>query len=486
LFEAWYGLGFALGSLQAHGAAIEALRAALALQPDAARLRVNLGESLFALGQVSEAIRQYERAAAEGDPAARELAVRNIACIAPGDPALDNLAILRVRQRWAEAAAALIRPIRPDWRPGKKLRIGYLSSFFGERNWMKMFMGPINAHDRDRFEVHLIATGGLPATESGYRDYRDDRIWDVGDITNAELAGHIADARLDILVDLNGYSDLARMPVLLHRAATIQIGWANMYATTGFPTVDCVIGDSWTIPPEEERFCIERVRRVPLTYLAFDVFYPVPDVTPPPWLSAGYVTFGSLISAYKITDQVVQSWSAILRGVPGSRLLLRNRALDEASGRADFLARFTANGIDPARLLLEGGGEHLDFLRTYDRIDIALDAFPYNGGTSTAEAIWQGVPLLTFNGDRWASRTSRSILMAAGHGHWAAADRLGFEAMAIRLALAPEGLAAIRAGQRAKVAASAACDTVALCRALEAIYCEEVAGRAANPPRQHP
>jgi protein O-GlcNAc transferase len=473
LFEAWYGLGFALGAAEQHGAAIEALRAALALQPDAARLRVNLGESLFALGHVSEAVREYQRAATEGDPEARELAFRNIACIAPGDPALDNLAVMHARRRWAEAAS--IRPARPDWQPGEKLRIGYLSSFFGARNWMKMFMGAINAHDRDRFEVHLIATGDLPSAGSGYRDHPDDRIWEIGDISNAELAGHIANARLDILVDLNGYSDLARMPVLLHRAAPIQISWANMYATTGFPTVDCVVGDPWTIPPEEEQFCVERVRRVPLTYLAFDVSYQVPDVAPSPWASTGQVTFGSLMSAYKITEQVIESWSRILKGVPQSRLLLRNRALSEASNRADILTRFTANGIDAARLMLEGGGEHLEFLRTYDRIDIALDAFPYNGGTSTAEALWQGVPLLTFNGDRWASRTSRSILMAAGLRDWVAADQSGFEAMAIRLGLTPEGLAMIRAGLRRKVAESSACDTVGLCRALEEIYRQELA-----------
>jgi predicted O-linked N-acetylglucosamine transferase (SPINDLY family) len=162
-------------------------------------------------------------------------------------------------------------------------------------------------------------------------------------------------------------------------------------------------------------------------------------------------------------------------------LLLRNRALGQASNRADVLARFAANGIESGRLLLEGGGEHLDFLRTYDRIDIALDAFPYNGGTSTAEALWQGVPLLTFNGDRWASRTSRSILMAAGLGVWVAGDRPGFEAMAIRLGLAPDELAAIRGGLRAKVAKSAACDTAALCRALEAICLDEVGARNAAP-----
>jgi predicted O-linked N-acetylglucosamine transferase (SPINDLY family) len=473
LFDAWHGLGFALGTQEEHGAAIEALRAALALQPDAVRLRVNLGESLFALGHVSEAVREYQRAAADRDPEARALALRNIACIAPGDPALDNQAVLRARQLWAASEAAAIQPSRPGWHPGAKVRVGYLSSFFGARNWMKMFMGTINAHDRDRFEVHLIATGGLPSADAGYRDHPDDRIWDIGDISNAELADHIAEAQIDVLVDLNGYSDLPRMPLLLHRAAPLQLAWANMYATTGFKTVDCVIGDPWTIPPEEEPFCIERVRRVPQTYLAFEVLYPVPDVAPPPFASTGHVTFGSLMSAYKITSQVIESWSRILRGVAGSRLLLRNRALSRPSNRADILARFAANGIDAARLSLEGGGEHLDFLRTYDRIDIALDAFPYNGGTSTAEALWQGVPLLTFNGDRWASRTSRSILVAAGLDCWVAEDQPAFEVMGIRLGLAPEGLAASRAGLRAKVAASAVCDTVGLCRALEAIYLAE-------------
>ncbi len=478
LFDGWYGLGFAQSAQGEYGEAIDAFRRALALQPDASRVRVNLAESLFALGHVTEAIREYERVVLEGDQAAREMALRNVACIAPGDPAQDNAAIQRVRRRWAQAEAGSVRPRHPAAPANAKPRLGYISSFFGERNWMKMFMGVINAHDRDAFEVHLLATGSLPSAASGYRDRPDDRIWDIGDIPNAELAEHIAEARLDVLIDLNGYSDLARLPLLLYRAAPVQLCWANMYATTGFATVDCVIGDPWTIPPEEERFCVERVRRVPRTYLAFAVSGQVPGIAPPPRLSTGHVTFGSLMSAYKITDAVIASWSRILRGVPGSRLLLRNRALREASNRADFLRRFAANGIDAARLSLEGGGEHFDFLRTYDRIDIALDAFPYNGGTSTAEALWQGVPLLTFNGDRWASRTSRSILMEAGLREWVADDQAGFESLAIRLGMAPEGLAAKRAGLRAKVAASPACDTRGLCRALEAIYREEIAGRA--------
>ena len=476
LAMAWYGLGCARGSLGEHGEAIEALRRAIALTPNDPRMRANLAEALFAVGHVSEAISEYQHMTLEGDATLREVALRNMACIAPGDPALDNAAILRLRKAWAATQGKLApRAVRPARAPGEKLRIGYVGSYFSARNWMKMYMGVINAHDRDTFEINLIVDGGPPSAEAGYRDHPDDRIWEVDGLANDELAGHIAEAKLDVLVDLIGYSNLERMPLSLHRAAPIQMTWANMYATTGFPGIDAVIGDAWTIPPEEETFCVERVRRVPGTYLAFDVFYPVPDVAPPPHGEAGYVTFGSLTSAYKITDPVIASWSRILQGVPGSRLLLSNRALAHKSNRVELTLRFKAQGIGAERLVLEGGGEHFAFLRTYDRIDIALDAFPYSGGTTTAEALWQGVPVLTFNGDRWAARTSRSLLMAAGLAEWVAPDQAGFESLAIRMGRAPESLAAIRTCLRAKVAASPACDTQALCRALEALYVEEAA-----------
>lgn len=477
LSEAWYGLGCAEASGGEFGAAIPALRRALTPRPNATRLRINLAEALFGLGYVSDSVREYLRAIAEGDPETQALALRNIACIAPGDLAMDNAAIMRARRLWAETEAADAPPVRLNRAPGGKLRVGYYGAFFNARNWMKMYIGVINAHDRDRFEVTMIADGALPSAEAGYRDCPDDRVWEVTGVPNHELAGHIAEYGLDVLVDMNGYSHQTRMGLLAIRSAPVQIAWSGMYATTGFAAVDCVIADAWSIPPEEEVFCVERVRRVPGSYLAFDTFYPAPDPVPPPHAMSGHVTFGSLISGYKVTAEVIACWSRILRGVPGSRLLLRNRVLDRASNRADVIARFAANGVEAGRLVLEGGGAHDAFLRTYDRIDIALDAFPYSGATTTAEAIWQGVPVLTFNGDRWAARTSRSILMEAGLGEWVAPDQAGFEAMAIRMGLAPDGLATIRAGLRAKVAASPACDTEGLCRALEAIYQEELAAK---------
>jgi predicted O-linked N-acetylglucosamine transferase (SPINDLY family) len=154
-------------------------------------------------------------------------------------------------------------------------------------------------------------------------------------------------------------------------------------------------------------------------------------------------------------------------------MVLRNRTLDEAPNRAALVERFARYGVAADRLTLEGGAEHFDFLRGYDQVDVALDTFPYNGGTTTAEALWQGVPVLTCNGDRWAGRTSRSLLLAGGLDEWVAADLAGFHAAAVGLAQAadtPGRLAALRGGLRARLLESAACDVAGLCRALEALY----------------
>lgn len=482
----WYGLGCAFFTTGAFADSVTALRRATKMAPNALPARATLGEALYALGQVTDSNRNYARIARDGDATLRLLALGNIACAAPSDPAMDNAAIGRAREAWIAAEAAAIRPLNTPPRPRDgKIRIGYVGAFFGSKNWMKGYMGAINAHDRNRFEVHFIADRTVPSAESGYRDHPDDRIWGVTGVPNDKLASLIAENGIDVLVDLNGYSFQRRLPLLLYRAAPVQFSWVGMYGTTGIAGLDGVIGDAAVAPPSEELFYREPIRRVSHTYLTFDMFYPTPEVAPPPCLTNGHVTFGSLASAYKIGDAVIAAWSRIVRGVPGSRLLLRNRTLGESGNRADFAARFAAQGLQADRLLLEGGAEHFAFLRTYDRVDIALDAFPYNGGTTTAEAIWQGVPLLTFNGDRWASRTSRTILLAAGLADFAAADEAGFVAAGIRMGLAPDALAAARGTQRARIASSPAFDPVSLCRELEALYEATLATKSrgeASPP----
>jgi predicted O-linked N-acetylglucosamine transferase (SPINDLY family) len=354
------------------------------------------------------------------------------------------------------------------------LRIGYVSAFFDKANWMKPVYGVINHHDRDRFEVHMVSLGGDPSASAGYVDHDHDVIWQVGASDDEKVAQRLAAAGIDVLVDLNAYSARKWLRLFLRRPAPVQLGWFNSFATSGLDCFDGIVGDDAVIPPTEEGFYTERVLRVPGTYLAFEVLYAVPDVVPPPChRNDGRLTFGALGSAYKLNDLTLDIWARILQSAPDTRLLVRANTLADPSNRDHLHARFASRGVAPERVDLEGGAPHLDYLRSYDRIDIALDTFPYNGGTTTTEALWQGVPVLTYAGDRWVARTSTSLLRAAGLDDWVARDAGDLVTTAGALArdpATPTRLATLRAGMRARLAASAACDSAGLCRALEQLY----------------
>jgi predicted O-linked N-acetylglucosamine transferase (SPINDLY family) len=400
-----------------------------------------------------------------------------MALIMPGSPRADHAAVLQTRRAWAELEAAREVPVKPSIpRPAAasgKLRLGYCSKFFLARNWMKPVWGVINHHDRSAFEIHLFSDGKPPRAECGYQASPLDHVHDARGLSNADLASLVARTGIDILVDLNGYSFQSRLGLFMRRPAPVNVAWFNMYATSGVDAFDYIIGDAAVIPAAEEPFYGERVLRVPGSYLAYSVLYPVPDVVSPPCLATGRITFASLCSQYKITDEVIAAWAMILQEAPDSQLLIKNAALGDPTNCAALLERFGRWQIAPNRILLEGPAPHKEFLAAYDRADIALDTFPYNGGTTTSEALWQGVPVLTFNGDRWASRQGRSLLLAAGLDDWCMPDRDAYIARATWLARSPATpakLASLRATMRERLGRSPACDSAGLCRALEDIY----------------
>jgi predicted O-linked N-acetylglucosamine transferase (SPINDLY family) len=199
----------------------------------------------------------------------------------------------------------------------------------------------------------------------------------------------------------------------------------------------------------------------------------VPDVVDPPVLAAGDLTFGCLASQYKITPQVIEAWSEILNRSPGTRLFLKNSTLGREANREFLFRRFERHGVRRERIELDGPSEHYQFLAAYSRIDVALDTFPYNGGTTTSEALWQGVPVLTFRGDRWAARTSASILREGDLGEFVGADLRDYVERAVALALAPDSpsrLTDLRRNMRSQLAQSPLCDTAALARHMEGLY----------------
>lgn len=480
-FDAWYGMAGTQLALGAYATARDAAVQALGLVPNAEGARSLLAEALFALGEVDGAAAAYRRVIARADPAIRDAALASLAVLIPGSAAAPHETIRATREAWITRAGGAIRPLPQRSPPtpaptGRKIRVAYLSAFFGARNWMKPVFGVINRHNRTRFEIHLISDGADPSPATGYTEHPDDRLWQVKTMPNAALARAIAAAEIDILVDLNGYSLAGRLGLFPYRPARFQLGWFNMFATTAVPGMDALVGDAAAILPEEEPHYSERILRVPGTYLAFQVPYPTPAITPLPWLTNAAPTIGCLGSAYKLTRETLDAWTAILRAVPAARLHIANPNLDDPSNRADLLARLAARAISPNRITLSGRAEHTAFLRNYDHIDIALDTFPYNGGTTTTEALWQGVPVLTTTGNRWAGRTSKSLLLAAGLEDWVTPN---FVTTAITLLEDPETparLATLRSTMRARLLASPACDSAGLCTALEAIYIEGLAG----------
>lgn len=461
----------------AYATAAPLLRRAAPASARGAELRYYLAQSCFQLGDIDAALRELRRVARNPDPAVRRTALGKIAVYIPGSPKASNARILWARRRWARLQSEVdpprAAPRATQAAPQRKLRIGYVSAFLAHRNWMKPVWGVLNAHDRRAFEIHLFLDRGLPNRRHGYVPRKSDRIHSLDKLSNEQAARRVESAKIDILVDLNAYSHPSRLGLFLRRPAPIQVGWFALYSTSGFDAIDYAITDRAALRAGEERFCSEKILYVSGSYLAFAVPYRVPRLVAPPCASSGRFTFGCLAPQYKITGEVIAAFAAILRGVPGSRLVLRSTYMAHAGNRAAVRARFLRQGIAADRLSCAGPAEHYSFLRTYDSIDVALDTFPYSGATTTAEALWQGVPVLTVSGDRWASRTSASILRAAGLSDWVCQSRQSFVRRAVALAKSPGAearLSALRATLRDRLRASRACDVRGLCRQLEEHY----------------
>lgn len=483
-FAAWWGLGCVQARREEQALAVEAFERVVALQPDRAAGWHNLGKALYELGEIERAIDAMRRAAAlqPGSP----VPLRGIAVAIPGDPRADAASVRAARRAWAAAAFGAVAPVTPPARPAdagaRPLRVGYLSAFFGSPNWMKPVWALLNRHDRSRFGVHLLSDVPRAAVDAGYAAHPDDVFVDLRGLDAAQAAARIAALDLDLLVDLNGYSAPERLAVVAARPARRVVAWFNSFAASGLDAFDAVIADAVVAPPGAPAEFDEPLRHVPGCHLSFEVLHPAPEVAPPPVLAEGRLTFGCAAQLYKLNDGVVATFARILRACPGARLRLKAAALATEGNRAWTRRRFAAQGIGDDALLLEGPEPHLRFLAFYDRVDVALEPFPYGGATTATEALWQGVPVLAFAGDRWAARLAATMLHHAGLADWIAADADDLVAKAVALfhdPVTPQRLAALRAGLRERLRASPACDAEGFTRAMEAIYAEVCAA----PPR---
>jgi len=482
-----YNLGSCLKS-QAHlGEAEQLLRRALALAPEHAEARLNLGNVLRAQGRVDEAIRQY-RAVLRAAPDHRA-AHSNLLLALNYAPMHTPEAVYAEHCAWAEQHTGPLPPrprIRHDG--SRRLRIGYVSPDFREHS-VAYFIEPVlRSHDRSRFTVFAYAQVPRPdATTERLRACVD--TWhDVTRMNDAAVADRIRADAIDVLVDLAGHTGDNRLGVFGQRPAPVQISYLGYPNTTGLAAMDYRLTDAHADPENESDPCYsETLIRLDPCFLCYRAPAESPGVAPPPNQQKGAITFGSFNALPKLTEEVLATWAEILRRVPGARLLLKSPSFEDAQTRERYRRLFDAAPLARERITLHGFvPDTAAHLALYHEVDIALDPFPYNGTTTTCEALWMGVPVVSLAGRRHAARVGLSILTQVGLADLCAETKAAYIEHAVRLAADRNRLPALRSALRDRMRTSPLCDARRFTRHLEHVY-QDLVQRVihAPPPTPH-
>lgn len=493
--EAYYNLANNLRAQNRWREAEVCYRQTLQFEPNMANAHCNLGIALMDQGRVEEALACF----------ARTLELKPNHLGACGNQLFAFNYLNRSAQQCLEEARRYGR-MAAEWVPSRfsywscekapdRLRVGLVSGDF-RNHPVSYFLESLLANlDFDRIELFGYPTH--PAVdEVTLRVKARFSAWkpiaNKGDEATARL---IHDDGVHILIDLSGHTARNRLPVFAWKPAPIQVSWLGYFATTGLAEMDYLIADPVTLPEAEEAHFTEKIWRLPEARLCFTA----PDVDLPvsrlPALENGYVTFACFNNLNKMNDSVVALWARVLSEVPNSRLFLKDRQFSESAIRQKTMDRFAAQGLSPDRLITEGFSPRAEYLAAYHRSDIALDPFPFTGGTTSAESLWMGVPILTLAGDRFVSRQGVGLLTNAGLAEWIATDSDDYVRRAVMHSSDIEGLAAVRHNLRSQVLASPVFDAPRFARNLEralfGMWEEWVAGQdqVDHPPalrRQHP
>ncbi len=460
--SAWTNLAQTLLERKAFTEAIAAARQALALSPNPLKALANLGGSLHLGGRSDEAFALLQRAK-------KEIGFRNAVeqwqlflFAANSVASCDAMQVAIFHKELGEYINHSLspRPIAEIFNrdPHRRLKIGFVSGDFRVhpvgyflRNWLQYV-------DRHDFELCAYASQSEEDAVTAQLRPMFDNWFDVFSMSDASLAEKIRSDAVDILFDLSGHTKYNRLLVFASRAAPVQVSYLGYFATTGVREMDYILVNHDLVATGEEALYTENPWYLPGTYLCYSA--PPVDVATAeaPCLKNGFMTFGSFANLSKVNKTVIETWAEILLRIPDSRLLIKSGPFADAPTVAEYLARFEALGIARERLQFEASAPHADYLAAHNRVDIVLDTFSYNGGTTTADSLWMGVPVLTVHGDRYVSHMAEAILKQADLSDWAAPDREAYIQTAQKWANMPNELSRLRSGLRERVARSPLCD----------------------------
>jgi len=452
--------------------AVDLIGKSLAIMPDYAEAHNNLGHALQDLAKLDEAITHYHKALAI-KPNFYE-ADRNILFAMLYVPGLSTKELFAEHLRFAKTHTQGIprseHKFANDPDPDRRIRIGYISSDFRNHPVGKNVYPLLSSHDRAAFEVFCYGDVSRPdAMTDQFRSCVDH--WrPIAKTSDTDVAEMVRADKIDVLVNLAGHFDKNRPLICAHRTAPVQVSFHDG-ATSGLAEMDYWLTDSFLHPPDTQEQFTEELYRLPVFY-QYPLYEDAPPVETLPADKTGGITFGSFNNPAKVNEDVIRLWAKVLNSVAGSRLLLKYKNwYGQASLQDRMTEQFAAVGINRERIIFAASSDTFaKHLAHYGKIDIALDPFPFNGATTTFQALWMGVPVITLCGKTFISRAAGSLLQHVDLGDLAADTPEAYVRCAQNLAEDLDSLRTLRASLRGCMAASALCDAVAYTRNLEAAF----------------
>ncbi len=460
-------LGAHLASQGYFAAAAASHQHALNADPANTIAHINLGVAFVEQGRIESAIEAFD-AALTLAPQNADAADNRLYAALYHEP--DPATICAAHQAWGRTLPPAV-PVPHDRNANRRLRIGYVSPDF-RRHSVAFFIEPLLAnHDPAAVEVFCYADVAQPDAVTACLKASVPHWRETSGLSHAQLHQQILADGIDVLVDLAGHTKGNRLPVFAHRAAPVQVTALGYAATTGVPAMDYRLCDVGTDPPPEfDSYATETLIRLPSGLHCYAPPSAAPAVAPLPALKNGFVTYGSFNKFAKISPATIEVWAAILKTQSTARLILKSKALAEDVTRSRISSAFADHGVAPERLELIGwAGDDAAHLGLYGRIDVALDTYPYNGTTTTCEALWMGVPVLSLAGRSHAARVGASLLSRVGLTDWLCGAAAELPARA-QMLTDFKTLAELRAALRTRVAASPLCDGKSYARGIEAAY----------------
>ena len=440
------------------------------LAPDDASICSNYGRDLIYAGRVAEGIRYLHKAAEKApDNAGYQVSPLWYHHYLPEE---DRPSFLQAYRAWARRFAPLHLCCRDHLNqpePQRRLRVGYISPNFCRNAVAYTFEPVLDGHNRKRVELFGYGNVSYPDEITARLQGKFDQYRDIRGVEADAIAEQIRLDRVDILVTLGGHCTGNCLPVLAYKPAPIQADFGGI-STTGMAQMDYFITDEILDPSETQAFYTEQLAYVPGGSLAYRPPSESPLVGPLPAQSKKFVTFGSFNNHIKINDLTIRLWCQVLGAVPNSRMILKFLDGHDPGLQTHYQEWFAQYGISPDRILVKGAASYIEHLRDLGQVDMALDAYPFNGCITTLEALWMGVPIVSLSGPTCVSCIGRDIMTQLGLEIFVATNADEFVARARSFAAQSDSLASIRRSLRSLMLNSALCQPERIARELEVVY----------------